>query len=186
MSPLSVVFVSYFCFVWPEARIAVLSLRNVGIPHCLWLLRFFEAGHTISDKPCPSITGPSWIWSLPHKYLIFQSSVSTFNYQALVGTRRSALTFQKLLKQTCYCLLHILGFKTWELTLGVYYSCLRSFGTSQHNRNVVIQTHKKPAKQSWWKMLSDKETEWLALFSSVALFRALTSVSKARAQLYVN
>lgn len=133
MSTLSVVFVSYFWAVWPEARIAVFSLWKVGIPHCLWLLRFFEAGHTISDKPCPSITGLSWIWSLPHKYLIFQFSVPTFNYRALVGTQRSALTFQKLWEQTCYCLLHILGFKTLELTWGVYFSCLRSFGTSQHN-----------------------------------------------------
>lgn len=131
MSTLGVVFVSYFCSVWSEARIVVLSLWKVGIPHCLWLLRFFEAGHTISDKPCPFITEASWIWSLLHKYLIFQSSVSTFNCRALVGTQRSVLTFQKLLKQTCYCLLYILGFKTLELTLGVYCSCLCSFGTSQ-------------------------------------------------------
>lgn len=124
------VFVSYSGSVWMAARIVLLSIWIVGISHCLWLLRFFEAGHTISDKLCPSITRASWIWSWPHKYLIFRSSVSILNYWALVGTQRSVLTFQELLKQTCYCLLYILGIKTLELTLRVYYSHLCSFGTS--------------------------------------------------------
>lgn len=176
INTLNIVFVSYSCLVWQAARIVVLSLWKLGISHCLWLLRFFEAGHTISDKLCPSITRASWIWSLPHKYLIFQSSVTTFNYLALVGTQRSVLTFQKLLKQTCYCLLHILGFKTLELTT------LASVLLEHHSimESVLTQTHKKPAKQFKRKMLSYKETEWLVSFSSVVSFPPLTPMSKAR------
>lgn len=137
----------YFCSEWPAARIALPSLWKVTVPHCLWLLRLFEAGLTISDKLCPSIIRASWIWSLPYKYLIFQYAVSTFNYQTLLETQRSLLTSQKLLKQTCYCLLYIWALKPQNSLQETITLISVLFEHHSMMENVLVQIPNQPTKQ---------------------------------------
>lgn len=82
-------------------------------------------------------------------------------YVQLSGILRNTkvtLCISKALKQTCYCLLHMLSIKTLEVTLGDSYHCLFfSIEQSAIMENVVVQIPKMLTKQFNRETLSLKK-----------------------------
>ena len=84
----------------------------------------------------------------------------------ILRNRKVTLCLSKALKQTCYCLLHMLSVKTLEVTLGDSYHCLFfSIEQSAIMENVVVQIPKMLTKQFNREMLSLKKNNCAAKWS---------------------